>query len=121
MKDRNRVELIGTLTDVPELRKTTSGSSVLSFTVKTSYEYQKDGETRSLDEYHRCAAFGKIAEQISQRAQQGRTMFVEGRLQTRSWETQTGEKKYRTEIIVYDANFFIDSILEQQRQEFPTT
>lgn len=97
----NKVYLIGNLTQDPEFKALPSGSSVASFSLATNRTWtDKQGQRQETAEYHNVIAYGKQAETISQYLRKGSLLFVEGRLQTRSWEAQDGQKKYRTEIIV---------------------
>lgn len=97
----NKVYLIGNLTQDPEFKALPSGSSVTSFTLATNRTWMdKQGQKQETAEYHNIVAYGKQAETISQYLKKGALLMVEGRLQTRSWEAQDGQKKYKTEIIV---------------------
>lgn len=98
----NRVELIGNLTRDPELRFTPSGAAVATFTIATNRTYVTDGEKREDVDYHRCVAWNKLAELCEQLLKKGNRVFVSGRLQNRSWETQDGQTKQITEIVVED-------------------
>lgn len=98
----NRVELIGNLTRDPELRFTPSGAAVATFTVATNRTYVTDGEKREDVDYHRCVAWNKLAEICEQLLKKGNRVFVSGRLQNRSWETQDGQSKQITEIVIED-------------------
>jgi single-strand DNA-binding protein len=96
----NRAQIIGNLTRDPELRNTTNGQSVTNFSVATSSQWQDAaGQKQERTEYHSIVAWGKLAEICSQYLGKGRKVFVEGRLQTRDWETPDGQKRQRTEII----------------------
>lgn len=97
----NRVMLIGNLTRDPELRKTNSGQSVTSFSLATNREYtSSDGQKKSIADYHNVVAWGRLAEICSQYLHKGKKIYVDGHLQTREWEGQDGQKRYRTEIVV---------------------
>ncbi len=101
----NKVFLYGNLTRDPELRALPSGQQVASFALATNRTYKnKDGEKQESVEYHNIVAFGKQADVIGQYLKKGRPVFIEGRIQTRSWEKE-GEKKYRTEIVVENFQF----------------
>lgn len=102
----NKVYLIGNLTQDPEFKALPSGSSVASFSLATNRTWtDKQGQRQETAEYHNVVAYGKQAETISQYLRKGSLLFVEGRLQTRSWEAQDGQKKYRTEVIVDNFQF----------------
>ncbi len=99
----NRVELIGNLTRDPELRYTPQGTAVCTFGVATNRTWQTDsGEKKEDVEFHRVVAWNKLAELCSQLLAKGRKVYVEGRLQTRSWTAQDGAQKSLTEIVISD-------------------
>ncbi|MDX1645335.1 MAG: single-stranded DNA-binding protein [Thermoanaerobaculia bacterium] len=97
----NKVILIGNLGRDPEVRSTPSGQSVANFTLATSRRWRdRDGNQQEQTEWHRIVCWGRQAEIAGQYLTKGRQIYVEGRLQTRSWDDkQTGEKKYMTEVI----------------------
>lgn len=96
----NKVLLYGNLTRDPELKNTTSGNLVASFGLATNRSFKnKDGQQQEQAEFHNVVAFGKTAEIIGQYLKKGKPAYIDGRLQTRSWEKE-GVKQYRTEIIV---------------------
>lgn len=97
----NKVLLIGNLTRDPESRTIPSGQNVATFSVATNRQWtdKQSGEKKDATEFHNCVAWGRLADIISQYLKKGSKVYVEGRLQTRSWEDQSGVKKYRTEII----------------------
>lgn len=96
----NRAQIIGNLTRDPELRNTSNGQSVANFSVATSSQWTDvNGQKQERTEYHSIVAWGKLAEICNQYLGKGRKVFVEGRLQTRDWETPDGQKRQRTEII----------------------
>jgi len=98
--DLNKVMLIGRLTQDPEVRTIPSGQSVAQFTVATNRVWRNEnGEQKEQVEYNNVVAWRKLAEIAGQYLTKGRQVYIEGRLQTRSWEDQNGNKKYRTEII----------------------
>lgn len=99
----NRVELIGNLTRDPELRYTPQGTAVCTFGVATNRTWQTDnGEKKEDTEFHRVVAWNKLAELCSQLLTKGRKVFVEGRLQTRTWTGQDGAQRSTTEIVISD-------------------
>lgn len=101
----NKVTIIGNLTRDPELKALPSGSKVTNFSVATNRTwYNEAKEKQEAVEYHNVVAFGKQAETIAQYMKKGSQILVEGRLQTRSWETD-GKKNYRTEIILENFQF----------------
>jgi len=96
----NKVFLFGNLTRDPELRSLPSGNSVVSFGIATNRVYKDgNGQKQEQVEFHNIVVFGRQAEIVSQYLKKGSSAFIEGRLQTRSWEGQDGVKKYRTEIV----------------------
>jgi len=97
----NKVILIGNLGRDPEVRSTPSGQPVASFTLATNRRWRdKSGQRQEQTEWHNIVVWGKQAEIAGQYLTKGKQIFLEGRLQTRSWDDrQTGEKKYRTEIV----------------------
>lgn len=96
----NRAQIIGNLTRDPELRNTSNGQSVTNFSIATSAQWNDvNGQRQERTEYHPIVAWGKLAEICSQYLAKGRKVYVEGRLQTREWETPDGQKRQRTEIV----------------------
>ncbi len=97
----NKVILVGNLGRDPEVRSTPSGQPVASFTLATSRKWKdKGGQRQEQTEWHNIVCWGRQAEVAGQYLTKGKQIYVEGRLQTRSWDDRnTGEKKYRTEVI----------------------
>ncbi len=97
----NKVILVGNLGRDPELRSTPSGQPVASFSLATTRRWRdKAGQRQEQTEWHNIVVWGKQAEIAGQYLTKGKQIFLEGRLQTRSWDDkQSGEKKYRTEIV----------------------
>lgn len=96
----NRAEVLGNLTRDPEVRTIPSGQSVCSFAVATNRRWKdKDGNTKEDTQYHEVVVWGKLAELASQMLSKGKKVYVEGRLQTTSWEGTDGAKRNRTEIV----------------------
>jgi single-strand DNA-binding protein len=97
----NKVILIGNLGRDPEVRSTPSGQPVASFTLATSRRWRdKSGQKQEQTEWHSIVVWGKQAEIAGQYLTKGKQVYIEGRLQTRSWDDRTsGEKKYKTEIV----------------------
>jgi len=99
----NKVQLIGNLTRDPELRYTPQGTAVCTFGLATNRAWTTEaGEKREETEFHRIVAWNKLAELCSQLLFKGRRVFVEGRLQTRSWVGQDGNQRQVTEIVIED-------------------
>jgi single-strand DNA-binding protein len=96
----NKVFILGNLTRDPEIRTTPTGQSVAQFGVATNRVwYDKNHQKQTDVEFHNIVAWGKLAEIASRYLNKGKMVFVEGRIKTRSWQDQSGQKKYRTEII----------------------
>ncbi len=111
----NKVLLIGNLTRDPELRYTPSGAAVCSFGLATNRTYvSSDGTKKEEAEFMKIVAWNKLAELCSQLLTKGRKVYVEGRMQTRSWETPDGVTKQTTEIVIDDMR-----ILDSRRDFMP--
>ncbi len=96
----NKALLIGNLTRDPEMRSLASGQQLATFAIATNRMWtDKQGQRQQQAEYHNIVAFGRIAEIVQQYLVKGKLVFIEGRIQTRSWDAQDGTKKYRTEIV----------------------
>jgi single-strand DNA-binding protein len=96
----NRVLLIGRLGKDPEVRYTPDGMMVTNFTMATDEQRKdKNGQKIQRTEWHRIVTFGKLAEICSSYLSKGKLIFIEGRIQTRSWEDKDGNKRSTTEII----------------------
>ena len=106
----NKVFLYGNLTRDPELKALPSGGQVANFGLATNRTYKdKSGAKQEATEFHNIVAFGRTAEVIAQYCKKGRPIFVEGRIQTRSWEgKEDGKKQYRTEIVIDNFQFGAD-------------
>lgn len=105
----NKAFIIGNLTRDPELKALPSGTKVCSFGVASNRLFKdKDGNKQELVEFHNIVAFSKLGELAGQYLKKGQQVLVEGRIQTRSWETN-GEKKYRTEIVADNIQFGMKS------------
>ena len=101
----NKAMVYGNLTRDPELKTLPSGMSVCSFSLATNRVYNdRDGKRQEAVEYHNIAVFGRQAETSAQYLKKGSSAYVEGRLQTRSWEAD-GVKHYRTEIVADRVQF----------------
>ncbi len=119
MSDVNRVLIIGNLGHGPELRYTGNGSAIVTFSVAANRNYRRpDGEWEKETEWFNVVAWNKLAERVvggdnaGPGLQRGDRVYVEGRLQTRSWEGPDGQRRYRTEVIA-------DRILPQGRRQQP--
>lgn len=99
MASVNKVIIVGNLGVDPEIRYTPSGSTVANFTVATTEQWTgKDGEKGEKTEWHRVVAWGRLAEICGEYLHKGKQVYIEGRLQTRTWEDKEGIKRYTTEI-----------------------
>lgn len=102
----NKVFLIGNLTRDPELKALPSGTKVATFGLATNRVYKdKNGNRQESAEFHNIVVFARMAETVSQYMKKGSQVYVEGRIQTRSWDSKEGEKKYRTEIVAENIQF----------------
>ena len=96
----NQAEIVGNMTRDPELRQTPNGNSVASFGVATNYSWKdRSGQQQEKTEFHNVVAWDALAQSMAQNFKKGRKVFIQGRLQTRSWETPEGTKRYTTELI----------------------
>jgi len=106
MASLNKVMIIGNLGSDPEMRFTPNGNPVTSLRVATSRVYTTaEGERKQETEWFTVVAWNKLAESCNQFLTKGRLVYVEGRLRTRTWESQDGQKHYRTEIIASSVTF----------------
>lgn len=102
----NKAFIIGNLTRDPELKALPSGIKVCSFALATNRSFKdREGNRQDSTEFHNIVAFGRTGELVAQYLRKGSQAYVEGRLQTRSWDGKDGEKKYRTEIIADTVQF----------------
>jgi single-strand DNA-binding protein len=106
MASVNKVILIGNLGRDPELRYTQGGQAVANFTLATTERFPgKDGERQERTEWHRIVAWARTAELCAQYLSKGRSVYIEGRLQTREWEDKEGQKRRTTEIVAQTVQF----------------
>jgi len=99
MASLNKVMLIGNLGADPELRYTPSGAAVANFSIATREQWtSKEGEKQDKTEWHRIVAWRRLGEICGEYLHKGSLVYIEGRLQTRSWEDRDGNKRYTTEI-----------------------
>lgn len=102
----NKVMIIGNLGADPELRYTSSGNPVCEIRVATKEVWKgRDGEKKDRTEWHRVVVWGKQGENVNKYLSKGRQVYVEGRIQTRSWQDQEGKKRYTTEIVANNVLF----------------
>jgi single-strand DNA-binding protein len=96
----NKVMLIGNVTRDPEVRTTPGGQNVTSFGVATNRRWKdQSGQQKDQVEFHNIVAWRRLAEIVGQYLKKGSKVYIEGRLQTRSWDDKSGVKRYKTEII----------------------
>lgn len=106
MSGVNKVIVIGRLGNDPEIKTVSGGNTVARLSVATSENWtDKTGQKQERTEWHRIVVWGKLAELCGKYLSKGRQVYVEGRLQTRSWEDQQGQKKYTTEIVASTVQF----------------
>jgi single-strand DNA-binding protein len=101
----NKVLLVGRLGKDPDERVTGGGTRVSNFSLATDQIRNSNGTPQKFTEWHRIVAFGKVAETCNHYLRKGRLVFVEGSLQTRSWEKPEGEKHYMTEVVAARVTF----------------
>lgn len=106
MASVNKAILIGNLGRDPEIRYTPSGQAVASFTIATSEKWRdKEGQMQERTDWHNIVCWGKQAELANQYLKKGRPVYIEGRIQNRSYDDKEGNKKYISEIIVQRLQF----------------
>lgn len=106
MSGVNKVIIVGRLGADPELKTVGSGQQVARLSVATSENWvDREGQKQERTEWHRIVVWGKLADIVGRHLAKGRQVYVEGRLQTRSWEDQQGQKRYATEIIANNIQF----------------
>jgi single-strand DNA-binding protein len=97
----NKAQLIGRIVNDPEIKALPSGASVAKFTLATNRVYKtKEGEKKETAQFHNCVAFGKLADIIKQWAKKGQEVYVDGRIEYRTWDKKDGGKGYITEIMI---------------------
>ncbi len=104
----NKVILVGRLGSDPELKYTSNSQAIARFSVATSEQWKnkQTGDMQEKTEWHRIVVWGKMAEICGQHLAKGRQVYIEGKLQTRSWEDQaSGQKKYSTEVVAQTVQF----------------
>jgi single-strand DNA-binding protein len=100
MSGVNKAILVGHLGADPELRHTPNGTAVATFRIATTERYNdRNGERQERTEWHRIVAWSKLAEICNNYLKKGKQVYIEGRIQTRQWEDQSGNTRYTTEIV----------------------
>lgn len=110
----NRVILVGRLTKAPELRRTQSGSSVVSFSLAVGRRYAQPGQPDA--DFINCVAWNKTAELMAQYLHKGSMIGVEGRIQTRNYDNQQGQRVYVTEVVAESVQFLESKNASSQTQ-----
>ena len=114
----NKVILVGRLGRDPEVRYTPSGVTVANFTVATSEEWndRETGEKQERTEWHRIVAWRRLGEICGEYLRKGKQVYIEGKIQTKSWEDRDGKKRYTTEIVAQNMQM-LDSMNREMRAE----
>ncbi len=100
MNSLNKVQLIGNLTAEPEVKQTPNGQFVANFTIATNRQWRDSaGMEQKQTEFHPIVVWGKLAEICQSYVKKGHKIYIEGRLQTRSWDDPSGQKRYKTEVV----------------------
>jgi len=112
----NKVILVGNLGSDPEVKKISSGQTVALFNIATSRNWMnREGQRQEQTDWHRIVVWGKPAELCGEYLSKGRQVYIEGRLQTRSWEDDKGQKRYVTEVVALQV-IFLGSGRDQSSQ-----
>ncbi len=120
MVSLNKVMVIGNVGGDPEMRFTPGGHPVTSFGVAANWMYTTpDGERKQETEWFNVVTWNRLAEQCNQFLNKGRLVYVEGRLRTRSWEGQDGQKHYRTEVVANRVTFLDRQAAPPSHEEKP--
>jgi len=115
MSGINKVIIVGRLGQDPEIRYTPNGQAVANFSVATSEVWldKQNGEKQERTEWHRIVVWGKLAELCRDYLKKGKQVYLEGKLQTRSWNDKSDQKRYSTEIIAQSIQF-LDSMTKNE-------
>lgn len=116
MASVNKVLLIGKLGRDPEMRNTPSGAGVCTLNIATTETWNDNGNRQERTEWHRVTVWGKQGENCAKYLAKGRSVYVEGRLQTRSWDDKDGQKKYSTDIVATTVQFLGDGRTSQPQE-----
>jgi len=117
--DLNKVILIGRMVRDPELRYTQNGSAVSSFSLANNRTYTASGEKKEIVSFFDCVAWGKTGEVIVQYCKKGHRIGIEGRLQSRNWEDQNGNKRKTVEIVIDNFQFLTPKDSQGESVEVP--
>lgn len=120
MASVNKATLIGNLGKDPEIRYAASGDAIANFSLATTENWKDkaSGEKKEATEWHRCVAYGKLAEIIGQYVKKGSSLYVEGSIHTRKWTDKDGQDRYSTEIKVSEMKM-LGGKQESQPQQAP--
>jgi single-strand DNA-binding protein len=116
----NKVILVGHVGADPETRTFANGGKVCNFSVATEEKWKDkhSGENKSHTEWHRVAVFGPLADVAENYVRKGKKVYVEGKMKTRSWEDQSGQKRYSTEVVLQGFNSVLQ-LLSKREEEAP--
>ncbi len=114
MASLNKVNLIGRTGKDPEIKTLPSGIKIAKFSIATSERFKKGENWEEKTEWHNIVAFAKTAEKVERDIQKGTLIHLEGKISTSSWETESGEKRYKTEIM---ANHILTLLDRKERSE----
>ena len=119
----NKVIIIGNLGSDPEVRYTQSSTAIANLSIATSetWKDKQTGEPREQTEWHRCVAYRRLGEIAGEYLKKGSKVYIEGRLQTRKWQTQDGQERYTTEIVVNELQMLDSSTGDFQNNGQRTT
>ena len=118
MASLNKVLIMGNLGQDPELRYTQNQTAVVTLNIATTESWTKEGQKQEQTEWHRVIVWNRQAENCAKYLSKGRSVFVEGRLQTRSWDDKNGQKRYTTEITASNVQFLPASGNNNSAQNF---
>lgn len=119
--DLNKAMIIGRLTRDPETRQIPSGQTVTTFSVATNFHWKdKNGQPQDKPEYHNVVCWRRLGEIAGQYLKKASRVYIDGRVQTRSWDDQSGQKRYRTEIVAENM-IMLDSKNATQNSEVSYT
>jgi len=117
MRSINKVVIIGNVTRDPQMKTTPNGQAITTFGIATNRDWvTKDGQDHSSAEFHDVVAWSRLAELCHQHLKKGKLVYVEGYLKTRSWEDESGIKKFRTEVVIHDM-IMLDRREQAERSE----
>lgn len=122
MRGINKVILVGTLGQDPEVKFMPSGGAVCNISVATSESWKdkNTGEQKEKTEWHRVVIFGKLAEIAGEHLRKGSHVYLEGQLQTRKWQDQSGNDRYSTEVVLQGFNGVMQMLGGKQQQQQST-